>query len=78
MPDRPQIVASTSVVGGSSTAPSLGVIRPVTRASAASITAWNSGPAPVTPDEPISGERSKLPTHTPTVTWRDEPTVQLS
>ena len=27
-------------------------------------------PAPVTPEEPTSGDRSKLPTHTPTVTSR--------
>ena len=47
-------------------------------ASAASITAWKIGPAPVTPDEPMSGARSKLPTQTPTVTCCEKPIVQLS
>src|SRR5580765_5059559 len=36
------------------------------------------GPAPVTPDELMSGVRSKFPTHTPTVTSRVYPIVQLS
>ena len=50
--------------------PSSAGCRRSTRSSAASITAWKIGPAPVTPDEPSSGVRSKLPTHTPTVTSR--------
>ena len=52
--------------------------RPPRRACAASITSWKIGAAPVTPDEFWSGVRSKLPTHTPTVTSRVKPIVQLS
>ena len=40
------------------------------RRLAASITAWKIGPAPVTLLELRSSLRSKLPTHTPTVTAR--------
>ena len=41
------------------------------RRSAASMTPWKIGAAPVTPLELRSGVRSKLPTQTPTVTWRE-------
>jgi hypothetical protein len=51
---------------------------PPRRRSAASITAWKIGAAPVTPLELRSGVRSKLPTHTPTVTPREWPIVRLS
>ena len=43
-------------------------IVPAARRSAAIMIAWKIGPAPVTPLELTSGVRSKLPTHTPTVT----------
>ena len=44
------------------------VVSPAARRSAASITPWKIGAAPVTPLELRSGVRSKLPTQTPTVT----------
>ena len=58
--------------------PPCAVTSPATRRSAASITPWKIGAAPVTPLEFLSGVRSKLPTQTPTVTCLEYPTVQLS
>ena len=55
----------------------IGIV-PRTRFTAASITAWKIGAAPVMPLEFRSSRRSKLPAHTPTVTSRVNPMVQLS